>query len=187
MTRSNHILPHMAEIATLLARYNVMENIYNEWPSLSVDPVLTESLIHMCARVLLYMSLLKNYRYSPVSSLEETDALRKLDKHIAEIQSADDACRAFTIKTFDEALIDTVELLDDESSDEEDPGALAPDASTKRARNHGENDYMEGSGWDGYGGMTGAEHGNAKAHRTATARERSRRRRGKWRRMDAPT
>jgi hypothetical protein len=161
-TRSDHILPHMAEIATLLARYNVMENIYNEWPGLGVDQGLTDSLTRMCALVLLYIGQLKRYRYSHESSFEEVEALRNLDEHIAEIRSADNECRGFTIRTFDEAFSDMVELIENDSNgEEEEPGALILDSNTKRGRDLAGDDDMEGSGWYDYGGMTEADYGEA--------------------------
>lgn len=162
-TRSDYILPHMAGIATLIARYNVMENIYNEWPGLSVDEDLTDSLTRMCALVLLYIGQLKYYRYSYESSVEEAEALTKLDESISKIRSADNDCRGFTVMTFDEALLDVVGSIEDVSDEEQEQhGALTLKSHTKRGRDDAGNDMTGYSGYD-YG-FQATEANPVKAH-----------------------
>jgi hypothetical protein len=152
----------MAEIATLLARYNVMENIYNEWPGLGIDQGLMDSLTRICALVLLYIGQLKRYRYSHESSFEEVEALRNLNKYITKIQSADNECRGFTIRTFNEAFPDMVELIkDDSNKEEEEPGTLTLDSNTKRGRDLAGDNDMEGSSWYDYSAITETDYSEA--------------------------
>jgi hypothetical protein len=118
-TRSDHILPHMAEIASLIARYNVMENIYIGSPNMTLDSTLQDSLLEMSVLVLLYIYTLMEYHISYESTREEDKALGELDRYIGEIKAADYSCRQFTIRIFDGALAD-LPCSSDEEEDWED-------------------------------------------------------------------
>ncbi|TVY17475.1 hypothetical protein LARI1_G004822 [Lachnellula arida] len=141
-TRSDRILPHAATIATLIARYNIMENIYTEWPDMSLDPILQESLIKMCTLVLRYLDQLNIYHESLELAAGEEVALEGLNEYVVEIQRADDICRRYTVRAFDPGFTHMVDSVEDMSEEEEEYGTPALKHRTKRRISDAGNDRL---------------------------------------------
>ena len=80
----------LADIATLIARYNVLESIYQQWSSISLDEEYERSIIALCKLVLQYLAEVLDLGASGQSGAFLRDLLDQ-------ITAADTRCRDFTI------------------------------------------------------------------------------------------
>lgn len=112
----------MASLAVLIARCNVLENIYRERPGMTIDSKLETSLVEMCVLVLLYLHRLANCGIHGAyeSAAGEADMLQGLDELVMGIEKGDDECRDYTIGVWEERLLgmDAGLGLVEEDSDE---------------------------------------------------------------------
>jgi hypothetical protein len=100
-------LRHLAEIATIVARYTVMESIYSNWKGMSLEKDYESALINLSTHVLRYIGLLLKSSLHPE---KKTDMKVYFDN----IQRADAACRGFS------AVISTDDMHDDREVEVED-------------------------------------------------------------------
>ena len=114
----------LADLATLIARYNVMESMYHEWPGMTLERKYEDSLINLCTKVIQYLDKVMQTQSGLSSDLSED-----LTSHAAEIAAADAACRGFTVTIVPEVVQQdvvrgtkrTIEIVeDDEDSDSDD-------------------------------------------------------------------
>lgn len=113
-----------------------------EWPDMTLDPILEDSLINMCFLVLCYLCQLSLYHESRKSTSEEDEVLRKLDEYVVEIQRADDVCRKYTVKVFDLGVSNIVDPVEDVSEEEEEYSTPALKHHIKRRISDAGNDRL---------------------------------------------
>lgn len=80
----------MSEIASIIARYTVMGNIYSQWKGMSLDKDYEQSLINLSTHVLIYLGAF-------VPSLSESSTNADMKPYFDRIIEADTACRGFTV------------------------------------------------------------------------------------------
>ena len=51
------ILTVLADLATLVARYTVMENMYQNWPGMTLERNYEKSLVSLCVHVLTFLEM----------------------------------------------------------------------------------------------------------------------------------
>jgi hypothetical protein len=91
--RNKKSFENLSEIATLVARYNVLESMYRQWPGMSLESNYENSLIELCVHVLRYLDL---------ALFARLDAGRQpfesyLEVLMVKIREADVACRGFSV------------------------------------------------------------------------------------------
>lgn len=115
--KNSQTLEDLSEVATLVARYNVLESMYKQWPGMSLEPNYETSLIELCVRVLRYLDLV----LSRPSASEQNDFEKKRIALMAMIRSADVACRGFSVTIVGEVESKGMERdVEDISADEDD-------------------------------------------------------------------
>ena len=91
----------LAELATLIARYNVLDSMYQNWSGLSLEKEYESSLVKLCSHVLSFLYLCftssSDRKRTPENPLEE------IDRYYTRIANADAKCRAFTVTIEDVA------------------------------------------------------------------------------------
>lgn len=80
-----------ADIATLVARHNVLESIYQHWSGMSLDPDYKAAIIELCVFVLTYIARFFN------PGLAAHSKTKVLAPQMAKIVAADAKCRGFTV------------------------------------------------------------------------------------------
>ena len=115
--RSNKTLANISEIATLVARYNVLESMYQQWLGMSLEPNYEKSLIVFCVHVLRYLDMALLSRQELVRGIYEAE----LESLIEKIREADIICRGFsvTILTGDESGLSGSKVEDVSTEDED--------------------------------------------------------------------
>ena len=112
------------DIAILIARYTVMENTYQNWPGMSLEPKSEESLVSLCIQVLNFFEKVLGGKDGPgfdVSTVHE---------EVGKIDEADAICRDFKVTILQE---ETKSSMDDDSEEEVDSdGTLEELPPTKR-------------------------------------------------------
>ncbi|KAH9208894.1 hypothetical protein DL95DRAFT_449616 [Leptodontidium sp. 2 PMI_412] len=116
VSKNSRTVVDLSEVATLVARYNVLESMYKQWPGMSLESNYENSLIELCVRVLRYLDLvLSRPSTSGQNDFEERVAL------MAMIRSADVACRGFSVTIVGEVESKGMERdVEDISADEDD-------------------------------------------------------------------
>lgn len=95
---NSELLKELAEIATLVARYNVMESMYQQWPGMTLEANYEKSLIALSVEVLKYLDLLLD-----VASLSERIPFEgMLENFMVNVRDADIACRGFNVTIVNE-------------------------------------------------------------------------------------
>ncbi|TGO66932.1 hypothetical protein BOTNAR_0051g00120 [Botryotinia narcissicola] len=108
------IITEMSEIASIIARYTVMENIYSQWKGMSLDKDYEQSLINLSTHVLIYLGAF-------VPSLSESSTNAHMKPYFEKIIEADMACRGFTvIVSSNNNAIDRKRLFEEFSDDSDD-------------------------------------------------------------------
>ncbi|KAI9641769.1 hypothetical protein NHQ30_009626 [Ciborinia camelliae] len=114
------IIDQLAEVASMIARYTVMENIYAQWKGMSLDKLYEEALIEFSTQVLIYFGNL----LSPPAE-EWPDLARNIKFHFRMIMDADKACRGFTvIISTENTTVDQKRSIEDISDDTDDTDDL---------------------------------------------------------------
>ncbi|CZR67764.1 uncharacterized protein PAC_17663 [Phialocephala subalpina] len=110
------ILEALADVAVLVARYNVMESMYQQWSGMTLESNYEDALILLCSEVLNFLNqaILLPPRRSSVSDQLMTV---EMGSSIAKIEAADAACRGFSVTPLDSLLNRNVEDVSDEDSD----------------------------------------------------------------------
>jgi hypothetical protein len=103
------IFERIADIATLVARYNVLESMYQNWQEMTIEKNYEESLVVLCTLVLEYLTILLNPRGELPAAVSN---------QYAKIVAADTACRGFTV-TF-ENITAKPDLIEDISREVKD-------------------------------------------------------------------
>jgi hypothetical protein len=110
-------LENLSEVAILVARYNVLESMYKEWPGMSLERNYEASLIRLCVNVLKYLDLILSCTFEPGQNELEHERITL----IADIRSADTVCRGFSVTIFGGDESEGIESrLGDGSADEHD-------------------------------------------------------------------
>ncbi|TGO10073.1 hypothetical protein BTUL_0145g00200 [Botrytis tulipae] len=108
------IITEMCEIASIIARYTVMENIYSQWKGMSLDKDYEQSLINLSTHVLIYLGAF-------VPSLSESSTNADMKPYFDRIIEADMACRGFTvIVSSKNTAIDRKRSIEEFSDDSDD-------------------------------------------------------------------
>ncbi|KUJ16593.1 uncharacterized protein LY89DRAFT_734689 [Mollisia scopiformis] len=104
----------LADVVTLVARYNVIERIYRQWQGMLVEEEYRVALVALCVRVLLFLD-------EVISNSAEMKA-ETLGQWMGKINEADASCRRFSV---------IIEDVFDEDSDSD--GMICPiECTTKR-------------------------------------------------------
>ncbi|RDW74872.1 hypothetical protein BP6252_06014 [Coleophoma cylindrospora] len=115
------VLSHLADIVTLIARYNVMESMYQQWPNMSLEKNYEDSLVDLCVHVLRYLN-----RVITMATLDRAeDAEQKLSENMKRIEEADDRCRGFKVTIIEASMQrgtkrSAQDVEDDDSDDSND-------------------------------------------------------------------
>ena len=115
--RSNKTLENLSEIATLVARYNVLESMYQQWPGMSLEMNYENSLIALCVHVLRYLD------HALFADLDSGRQLFDADSEdlMVKIREADATCRRFSVTIVSADLNEEVtSKVEDVSADEDD-------------------------------------------------------------------
>ena len=95
-----NLFAKLAELATLIARYNVLDSMYQNWSGMSLKEY-ESSLVELCSHVLNFLYICftssSNRKITPENPFEE------IDRHYTRIADADAKCRAFTVTIEDVA------------------------------------------------------------------------------------
>jgi len=110
------VFAQLAEIATLVARYNVMESVYHQWPGMTVDKDYETSLVNLCVEVLRYLDTVYTHKYDVFGS-NSADILQEIMQNI---NRADTACRGFSVTIVQDVLQRTLDELGEDDSDSDD-------------------------------------------------------------------
>jgi hypothetical protein len=120
LTRQNELedynvfLERLADIATLVARYNVLESMYQNWEAMTLEKDYEDSLISLCTHVLEYLGgILDPHTKFSISVVDHSDC------EFAKIVEADRACRGFTV-TIEDNMTPSLDQIEDVSSEDED-------------------------------------------------------------------
>lgn len=89
----------LATVASIIARYSVMENIFHGWTGMTLKPEFEAELVDLCVCVLQYLEAAHHILDHPSSIVSQY----AVDWRYKEVEIADKKCRSFTV------LIDTIE------------------------------------------------------------------------------
>lgn len=117
------ILTALADLATLVARYTVMENMYQNWPGMTLEPNYEKSLVSLCVHVLTFLEMV-------LRSEDAIDLAQTLSVEMVKINEADATCRAFKITIMQEMSSHSVGDISEEDSDSD--GTLEEPRGIKR-------------------------------------------------------
>lgn len=84
------IITELAEIASIIARYTVMENIYAQWKGMTLERDYKESLINLSTHILIYIGTL-------FSLPKDVGVNLNMKPYFHKVVEADTACRGFTV------------------------------------------------------------------------------------------
>jgi len=110
----SNILQTLADLATLVARYNVLESMYQNWEAMTLEKNYEDSLISLCTHVLGYLGGILGLRGEFSMFVRD-----HLNSEFTKIVEADKACRSFTV-TIEESMAAGLDQIEDISSDDED-------------------------------------------------------------------
>ncbi|ESZ91527.1 hypothetical protein SBOR_8098 [Sclerotinia borealis F-4128] len=114
------VFAQLAELASMIARYAVMENIYSQWKGMSLDITYEKALISFSTQVLSYFERL----LSPPAE-HRPDFSSSMRVQFQMIIDADKACRGFTfIIGAEDTFVDHKRSLEDVSDDTDDTDDL---------------------------------------------------------------
>ena len=82
------MLLELAEIASIVARYGVMESIYQKWDGMSLQSKYESALIGLCVPILRYLDL---------TIFDSQQVPRDLTTPAARIRDAELVCRGFIV------------------------------------------------------------------------------------------
>jgi len=117
------IFAAIADVAILVARYTVMENMYQNWPGMSLEPNYEKSLISLCIHVLTFLE-------KGLSDQDSTDLARTLSENMDKINEADAICREFKVTVMQEMSDLSVDDVSEQDFDSE--GTLEAPHGIKR-------------------------------------------------------
>ncbi|KUJ12572.1 uncharacterized protein LY89DRAFT_673527 [Mollisia scopiformis] len=108
------ILESLADVVALIARYNVMESMYQQLPGMDLEPDYEDALVSLCTHVLEYLGqvITLSLETGQHASMSEI-----LTQTINKINQADTNCRQFTVTFMDTALDRDIKDVSDEDSD----------------------------------------------------------------------
>ncbi|KAH9213258.1 hypothetical protein DL95DRAFT_410401 [Leptodontidium sp. 2 PMI_412] len=109
------IIRYFADIAILIARYSVLESIYQQWSGMSLDPDYKKAIVDLCVLVLAYIARFLNSKEAASSRAQA------LDSQMGKIAEADAKYRGFTV-TFP-----IYRKVEDSSEDDSDSDNTATD------------------------------------------------------------
>ncbi|PQE19556.1 hypothetical protein CJF31_00011420 [Rutstroemia sp. NJR-2017a BVV2] len=104
----------LAEIATIVARYTVMESIYSNWKGMSLEKEYESALIELSTHVLRYIGLMLK------SSLRPEGTRSHMKVYFDKIQRADAKCRGFSAVISTDDMHDGREVEIEDVSDDSD-------------------------------------------------------------------
>lgn len=117
--RQASVLAKLADLATIVARYNVLESIYQSWDGMSLEQAYEDSLELLCTRVLKYIAqILRLYTYPALNS--PSSVTEALDVQFNQILDAERICRNFTVTIHyhtPKSVFGTAEELSDDDED----------------------------------------------------------------------
>ena len=116
------ILAEMAYIATLMARYNVMESMYQQWPNMSLEKNYEDSLVELCMHVFRYLEAVMRLSY-------DTTTGTMLREHFTKIHEADEKCRGFSVAIIDDEGVRRTKRTIDDVSDEDSDSTIVEHSS----------------------------------------------------------
>lgn len=126
------VLSQIADIVTLIARYNVMESMYQQWPNITLEKNYEGSLVDLCVHVLRYLNLVIT-----LATLESAEgAEQRLNESMKRIEEADDRCRGFKV-TIVEASVQrgtkrSVQDVEDDNSDDSNDNEIGVEVERKK-------------------------------------------------------
>jgi hypothetical protein len=90
-----NLFAKLAELATLIARYNVLDSMYQNWSGMSLEKKYESSLVELCSHVLNFLYIC----FTSSSDLKRTpeNPFKEIDRYYTRIADADAKCRAFTV------------------------------------------------------------------------------------------
>lgn len=91
-----NIFTILADIATLVARYNVLQSINHEWLTMNLDTDYEDSLIQICILIFRYLGHASELVMQPT---EKQDIISRIAQ---EIKLTDEHCRKFSFTIFGE-------------------------------------------------------------------------------------
>jgi hypothetical protein len=108
-------------VATIVARYNVLESMYHNWPGMTLEASHELSLLVLCMHVLRYV----DFMLAGHSDFEGSKVL------MANIRKADVICRGFTVTivSAEESKVRGSKVLDISSDDDDDSTEFGSDAT----------------------------------------------------------
>lgn len=98
------LVPQLAEVVTLVARYNVLESVYQNWPNMTLATDYEAALLELCKSVLVYLNHVKIFSMGYGRRSGGFDPLW-LNDWVEAIRESDEKCRSFVVKMGDK--IDT--------------------------------------------------------------------------------
>lgn len=118
--KETNIMAGIADIATLVARYNILETMYQQWDCMTLDKEYENSLIDLCVHVFIYLD--------EVPAIDVHHRCKRaeeyLDSCLAEVHKADAACRGLTVTIEDDSFRRgtkrTVEDIEEEEEEDSD-------------------------------------------------------------------
>ena len=115
--RNDKILENISEIATLVARYNILESMYQQWPGMSLEMNYRTSLIALCVHVLRYLD---HALFAGLDSGRQPFSA-DLEALMVKIREADATCRGFSVTIISVDSNEEVRSkVEDVSADEDD-------------------------------------------------------------------
>ncbi|KAF4625538.1 hypothetical protein G7Y89_g12628 [Cudoniella acicularis] len=115
-------LTTLSNIATLIARYNVLEIMYRSFPNITLEKTYEDCLLETCVLILECLDKISQYRYDDLNSIR---AIKDWAKKTAE---ADQKCRGFTV-TFEKVIKQGTkrqfENVEDEADSDDSSGLMA--------------------------------------------------------------
>ncbi|KAE8451648.1 hypothetical protein EG329_003105 [Mollisiaceae sp. DMI_Dod_QoI] len=114
----------LADVATLVARYNVMESMYQQWPGMTLEPHYEDALVSLCIHIFRFLDKVITTLLPPARPIISED----LTRLIVKINEADAVCREFSVTFLDCTTTSNIEDLSDTDSD----GTLCESRGTKR-------------------------------------------------------
>lgn len=96
------LFARLADIATLVARYNVIESIFRQWPSMTIEKKYEQTIINFCMTVFQYLESIQHAGWSlfttnPPRTSFSSITLQDLSEWEVKTTRADAACRGFTV------------------------------------------------------------------------------------------
>lgn len=92
---------HLAEVVTLVVRYNVLESVYHNWPNMTLAREYEAALVELCKNVLRCLNNIKIFAKNGVVFYKGDDTF-SLNGFLEMVRKSNAKCRAFAMKIGDE-------------------------------------------------------------------------------------